>query len=128
MAQASGIAKRVTSHTFRHSSITHLVEDGNDTRTVQESMGLAGVPSTCVDTHVLNRPGKRGVLSAACQLQTGQITSPPKPVYGTETVRESFEPEPGKNRATYARRRSCAKIHQPRPPGILDKTRPIVRI
>lgn len=56
-ANASGILKRVTSHTFRHSFATHLLEAGTDIRTVQELLGHADVNNTMIYTHVLDRPG-----------------------------------------------------------------------
>ena len=60
----TGLTKRVTSHTFRHSFATHLLANGYDIRTVQELLGHKDVRTTMIYTHVLNRGG-RGVRSPA---------------------------------------------------------------
>jgi len=49
----SGIPKKATIHTLRHSFATHLLQDGYDIRTVQEFLGHKDVTTTMIYLHVL---------------------------------------------------------------------------
>lgn len=63
VALQTGIPKRISAHTFRHSFATHLLQNNFDIRTIQELMGHSDVRTTMIYTHTIQSMTKKKLVS-----------------------------------------------------------------
>jgi len=69
----AGVLKFGSCHTLRHSFATHLLQNGNDIRTVQELLRHKNVKTTMIYTHVLDTE-KRSVESPLAYIEQRKNT------------------------------------------------------
>ena len=63
LAEAIGLQKTISPHTFRHSFATHLIEGGANLRAVQEMLGHESITTTEIYTHLDNAYIREAIIS-----------------------------------------------------------------
>ncbi|MFZ9587765.1 MAG: tyrosine-type recombinase/integrase, partial [Crocinitomicaceae bacterium] len=63
LAEAIGLKKNISPHTFRHSFATHLIEGGANLRAIQEMLGHESITTTEIYTHLDQRFLRDAILS-----------------------------------------------------------------
>ena len=63
LAEKTGLKKRISPHTFRHSFATHLVNGGADLRAVQEMLGHESIVTTEIYTHLDREYLREAIIS-----------------------------------------------------------------
>lgn len=63
LAEAAGLQKSISPHTFRHSFATHMIEGGANLRAVQEMLGHESITTTEIYTHLDQRFLRDAIVS-----------------------------------------------------------------